>query len=259
VSDPLPSQERNAVVPEAFVHHSVPTFSRGRLAADGALDGEACGRAHEHGCLRQCRLPSSIASSDVPKRIRKRSLVVEPLQGDTWIRDIAGSLSMQALRQYISLWCRLRDVRLHAPSAEKFIWKWTPHQQYTAYKPFFHGQCGVPGARVLSKAKAPPRCKFSLWLSLLDRCWTSERLQRHSLQNSGPCALCWQAVEFIQHLLLGYVYSREVWFRVLRQAGLHLFTPSSDIQWPDWLCSRRKQVLKLRRKGFDSRVVLVCW
>jgi hypothetical protein len=30
--------------------------------------------------------------------------------------------------------------------------------------------------------------KFFVWLALLGRCWTSDRLQRHHLRNSGPAS-----------------------------------------------------------------------
>lgn len=79
----------------------------------------------------------------------------------------------------------------------------------SAYRAFFTGQCGIPRAKELSKTRATPRCKFFFWLVLLGRCWTSERLQRHNLQNSGPCALCSQQPEAIQQLLLSCAYSRE--------------------------------------------------
>jgi hypothetical protein len=92
-----------------------------------------------------------------------------------------------------------------------------------------------------------------------DRVWTSERLQRHGLQNSGPCALCSQAREDIHHFFLGCVYSREVWFHLLRRLGLQRLTPSSQRRLDDWWLRSRKLVTKSRRRGFDSMVVLVAW
>jgi hypothetical protein len=58
------------------------------------------------------------------------------------------------------------------------------------------------------KVKAPNEHHFFIWLAIQDRCWTSERLQRH-----GLCALCNQGVELISHLLFGCVL--EIWFKVL--------------------------------------------
>jgi hypothetical protein len=76
---------------------------------------------------------------------------------------------------------------------DKFIWKWSGNQQYSsssAYKAFFLGQGSIPGAKELCKMAAPPRCKFFIWLALLGRCWTSDRLHRHQLQNNDLRALC---------------------------------------------------------------------
>jgi hypothetical protein len=44
----------------------------------------------------------------------------------------------------------IQSVQLNAQTEEKFIWKWTANQRYSAssaYCAFFLGQCGVPGAR----------------------------------------------------------------------------------------------------------------
>jgi hypothetical protein len=126
--------------------------------------------------------------------------VAKALQNASWISDISGSLSVIALTQYVRLWIRLSQVQLVPSQPDKFLWKWTSNQCFSsasAYRAFFHGQCSIPGASILCKAKAPPSCKFFVWLSLLGRCWTSERLERHGLPNNGPCALCGQASESI--------------------------------------------------------------
>jgi hypothetical protein len=162
----------------------------------------------------------------VPKRTRvlRRTSVAEALIDDQWISDITGSLSVTALAQYVSIWETLKGLQLAQELEDKFIWEWSSNQRYSAssaYKASFLGQSSLPCAKELSKIAAPPRCKFFLWLALLDRCWTSARLQLHQLQNSGPCALCSQVDESIDHLLLSCVYSREVWFRILCVVGFH--------------------------------------
>jgi hypothetical protein len=83
-------------------------------------------------------------------------------------------------------------------------------------------------ASSVRKTRAHPRCKFFLWLTLLDRCWMSERLHRHQLLDNDHYIICAQAIESIQHLLLNCVFSREVWFNVLRWSGLHRLAPSSE-------------------------------
>jgi hypothetical protein len=108
-------------------------------------------------------------------------------------------------------------------------------------------------------SKAPPSAKFFVWMTLLARCWTLKRLQRHGLQNSGQCALCSQASELIDHLLLNCVYAREVWFALIRRAGFQQLCPVLEISLAEWWLRRRKEARADCRKGFDSLVILVTW
>jgi hypothetical protein len=107
------------------------------------------------------------------KQARKNRLVAEALSNAAWIRDITGSLSASSLWQYVWLWMRLNSIQLDMATPDRFIWKWMSHQQYSAssaYRAFFVDQCGIPGANELHKTKAPPTCKFFMWLVLLGRC-----------------------------------------------------------------------------------------
>jgi hypothetical protein len=109
----------------------------------------------------------------VAKRTWSSRTVDEALQQGRWIPDIQGSLSVQALAQYVEVWVRTQEIVLSHDREDKFIWKWTSNQQYSAssaYRAFFYGKCSIPGAKELSKLMAPPRCKFFIWLALLDRC-----------------------------------------------------------------------------------------
>jgi hypothetical protein len=84
----------------------------------------------------------------------------------------------------VSAWSRLQEVQLNSLAMNRFIWKWTSHYNYassSAYHAFFIGQHGISGAKELCKTRTPPTCKFFSWLALMDRCWTSQRLQRHNL------------------------------------------------------------------------------
>jgi hypothetical protein len=109
-----------------------------------------------------------------------------------WIGNISGPFSITGLHQYINFGNRLQYVNLRGNVPNKFIWKWSANQQYSAssvYYAFFYSECGLPASKELSKTRALSNCKFFMWLALLERCWTSGCLQWHNLQNSGPCAL----------------------------------------------------------------------
>jgi hypothetical protein len=74
------------------------------------------------------------------------------------------------------------------------------------------------------------------------------------------CNLCGQFVESIHHLLLGCVYSREVWARnLLRSIELLNLCPASDAALAPWWLASRRSLSKERRRGFDSPVTLVWW
>jgi hypothetical protein len=125
--------------------------------------------------------------------------------------------------------------------------------------PFFQGQCRVPGAGVLRKAKAMPSSKFFIWLALLDRCWTGDRLLRHHPKDDSSCPLCSQVEETIDHLLLGGCYTREVWHHLLVRHGLlHCCSAPRD-RVADWWHASRKKIARSSRKGFDSLMVLTWW
>jgi hypothetical protein len=108
------------------------------------------------------------------------------------------------------------------------------------------------GSKHPSQDKAPPNSKFFVWLALLDRCWTFDRLLRHHMADNATCGLCSQLDESINHLLLGCSYSREVWACLLAGPGLHRLCPSGDNCLADWWASCRKKVPRCLRKGFDS-------
>jgi hypothetical protein len=118
-------------------------------------------------------------------------------------------------------------IQLNAHVDDKFIWKWSRNQQYlssSAYQAFFLAQCFIHGTKELSKARAPPHCKFFMWTILHSRYWTTGRQHRHNMYDDDLCNLCSQDVETIKHLLLFGVYIREVWFRILQRGGFHNLT-----------------------------------
>jgi hypothetical protein len=63
----------------------------------------------------------------------------------------------------------------------------------------------------------------------------------------------------MNHLLVGCVFAREMWFKILRYFGLHDLTPQVELPFFDWWLGTRKRVYKLQRKGFNSLVLLVAW
>jgi len=123
-----------------------------------------------------------------------------------------------------------RGVQFSDDRADRLCWKWTADKTFStasAYQAFFIGQHPVEGARLLRKARAPPKCKFFIWLVLHDRCWTPARRRRHGLQDDDSCVHCEQSQETIDHLLINCPFSRELWFNLLRKLGWESVSPSA--------------------------------
>jgi hypothetical protein len=159
--------------------------------------------------------------------------VTDALVNNACIRDISGALSILALVQYLHLRECLVDVQLDHATANKTLWRWTSSGMYSsssAYATFFHGQIVLGstkevwrtvlgGTKEVWRTKAPHEHKFFLWLAIQDRCWTSERRCHHGLMDSDDCMLCGQSVETMDHLLVGYVFSKEHWYKFLHHIG----------------------------------------
>jgi hypothetical protein len=59
------------------------------------------------------------------------------------------------------------------------------------------------------------------------------------------------------HLLTGCVYSRVLWFLVLRRCGWEHLQPAAGDRFIFWWLGARKRVPKARRQAFDSLSFLV--
>jgi hypothetical protein len=141
------------------------------------------------------------------------------------------------------------------------VWRWTgsPWARRCRTLRCGAGQHALEGAKELWKVHTSGKCKMFLWLLMHERVWTSERLQRHGMENHGPCTLCSQCAKAIDHLFLGCPFSRELWFRCLRRSGWQRLTPSVMDHFTSWWLRSRKRVAKPWHKAFDLLVALIIW
>lgn len=63
----------------------------------------------------------------------------------------------------------------------------------------------------------------------------------------------------MDHILLGCVFSRMIWDRVLSLIGLSTLVAHGNVDVFSWWSEARSRVPRASRKGFDSLVMLVCW
>jgi hypothetical protein len=66
-------------------------------------------------------------------------------------------------------------------------------------------------------------------------------------------------MELVDHLMVQCVFSWEVWFLTLRRCGWEILMPSTVHTFGGWWVECQKQVVKGRRKVFDSLVISVAW
>lgn len=112
-------------------------------------------------------------------------------------------------------------------------------------------RCGRPKHRLASK--------FFFWLAIHRRLWTAERRKRHGLQDDDAFVLCGQAAETGDHLFLGCVLARELWFSLLAPVGLTALVPEGADELGSWWLQQRLRLDNDARPAFDSLMLLISW
>jgi hypothetical protein len=71
--------------------------------------------------------------------------------------------------------------------------------------------------------------------------------------------MCDQLAETMDHIILGCVFSREVWAACLGRLRLQQVSVVQNQDVMSWWIESRKRLPKQIRRGFDSLFFLVCW
>jgi hypothetical protein len=167
---------------------------------------------------------------------------------------------MRLIVEFLSLRNIVEQVQLLPGIPDTFSWNLSSDGSYSAasvYGAMFAGSSAPLGGKLLWKTAAPPRVRFFFWLVMHGRCWTAHRRRRHGLQDSDDCIFCDQVAETMDHVLLGYTFSREVWTICLRWLRLDQFVQVREENTMPWWSNARKLVAKAIRRGFDSLFLLV--
>ncbi|WVZ61990.1 hypothetical protein U9M48_011792, partial [Paspalum notatum var. saurae] len=137
---------------------------------------------------------------------------------DRWLQRpiCSGWFPKEQLRgvlvEYLAIWDLVDGLELRADVPDQQHWKLSSFSCYSsksAYDALFVGTIKFSPWKRIWKSWAPPNCKFFIWLAILNRCWTSNRLAKCGLPHQPSCPLCDQADESIQHLLMQCVVARE--------------------------------------------------
>ena len=95
---------------------------------------------------------------------------------------------------------------------------------------------------------------------LQKKCWTADKLAKRGLPHPDACPLCDQVEENIQHLLVGCVFSRQLWFSIFQTLKLTQLAPNIlDSSFPKWWRKTTKLVPKEKRQGLNSLIILIAW
>jgi hypothetical protein len=195
-------------------------------------------------------------------RRHKNHLVSDALVDGTWVQDVTGPPTVPVMMQFVFIHQTLQHVSLTAKQEDRWVWRWDSSGVFSVastYQALFIGQYPILGAKEVWQTKAPAKCRFFVWQTLLGMHWTSEWLRRHGLRDDAACALYDQEPETIDHLLIHCSYSREVWFKVLSRCGWQRQTTNHGAGVVEWWLTARKRVSRSRRTAFDSRFRLVSW
>lgn len=199
--------------------------------------------------------------ADVDAAAMEASRVRQALDGNAWVRDVTGVLTVPVITELLALHSRIAALPPLNEEEDRLIWRWTNDGVYTAasaYKALFLGLETFACGKTVWKTWAPGKCKIHGWLFLHRRLWTADRRARHRLETHVTCPLCGNAPEAAEHLFLGCPFSLAVWRETLGKCGFAGLAPSST-SLSDWWTASRRRATPARQKGFDSLVLLIIW
>jgi hypothetical protein len=110
---------------------------------------------------------------------RKNRSVAQALTDNRWISDIDHNLTQEIIVEYTKLWEELEGIVLSDSQQDTISWIMTADGAYSAksaYALHFIGRTQCESADQAWRTKAPPKCKFFIWLMLQNRIWTAARL-----------------------------------------------------------------------------------
>ena len=134
------------------------------------------------------------------------------------------------------------------------------NEQKPAYQLFFMGNTNFACYKPIWKSKAPPRCKFFMWLAVHRRCLTADNLERRNWPANGVCPLCLSEPETCTHLFVHCNFTKQVWTRFKAWTGADFQIPDNSFSTTeDWWLIARADIPKQMRRNFDTMAILLHW
>lgn len=179
----------------------------------------------------QGQVPADLFPALFKHSRRNNRTVKDAMTENRWINDIDHDMTVNIISEFTQLWAMIQHVSLIQTQEDKITWLHTIDGQYSASSAYhlqFKDNATSPTAAVTWKTKAPPKCKFFVWLVLQNRVWTTTRLQLRGWPNQYFCPLCMRNLETIQHLLQECSFTKIIWDRVAS------WTQVNELQVQNW-------------------------
>lgn len=110
------------------------------------------------------------------------------------------------------------------------------------------------------KSKAPPRCKFFMWLVGHQRCLTADNLQRRGWPSNTTCPLCLAESENCTHLFVHCRFTQHLWRLFKLSTREHFITLDQNFNnTEDWWLKATSEVPKQACRNFDTVTILLHW
>jgi hypothetical protein len=188
---------------------------------------------------------------------RKNRTVADAINGDHWLMDLRGRISLPLLADFVALRQVVLDCDIDPDSEDSFRWK-SASGVYSASSAYALQFVGIPQSplRHIWPVWAPPKCKFFMWLLMQRRIFTADRLLRFGMQNQYFCPLCWRNLETPAHLFAECPWARQVWERTaLLFHCPAIGAPDGDDRALSWAVT----TLEASDKRAASLIILVAW
>jgi hypothetical protein len=196
---------------------------------------------------------------------RKNRSVLDAMTQNRWIRDIDYNMTQQLIAEFIDLWQRVHDVVLVESQEDRIVWMHTGDGQYSAKSAYdlqMEGATRCKTAKLTWKTKAPPKCKFFLWLLMQGRIWMAARLQLRGWPNEYFCQLCIRNLETAAHLFMECCVVKSIWERVaywVRAPNLAPGNWAHTDNLQEWVLNMADVQPKTVKEGIKSLLMLVIW
>lgn len=173
--------------------------------------------------------PQDLAPSLFSLSRRKNLSVCDALTDGRWMRGLHRINSAPDLTSFINLWSELSSIQL-SPLPDSISCTVSPSGNYSAssaYSVQFIGRIRKPEIGMIWKIKVEGKIKFFLWLLLLNRLWTADRLAARGWRHHDHCCFCDQVLESAFHLAFSCTFAKQVWLS-MRQRSKKAFDVASS-------------------------------